>query len=303
MDPARMTDLDAGYQVLNNWQMNTPASTQVSCIHRFMELIAATEISIQNTTQRHVQARLRNQVTSARALLDKVFKVATKPDNMLQACFQGRLEVAQGLKAAGVSVQIMDTAGHSSLHFAVSSGDLSLVKWLVERQVPVTCTGLDGSSALHWACSQRKTSIVFFLVHNKALINQRNLKGFTPLHLVCCETDKFPDRKISARIALGLAMAGGDTNLPCDLDKTDARAQLPRAVMERAWLWHENLAWPGNWSRVFTTRDVRRTIWSHLTLSQLMAMRGTCKKMAALVFEDVILPKIDAFYATRNASK
>lgn len=62
------------------------------------------------------------------------------------------------------------------------SGDVELVRWLVERGAPVDQADSAGRSPLSWACGKRRSNVLSFLLKAGASIEQPDQLGRTPLH-------------------------------------------------------------------------------------------------------------------------
>ena len=66
----------------------------------------------------------------------------------------GQLEVVKWLVEKGADVNATNKDGRTVLHSAADSGQLDVVKWLVEKGADVNATDKDGKTVLHMAAEQ-----------------------------------------------------------------------------------------------------------------------------------------------------
>ncbi|MVM29056.1 ankyrin repeat domain-containing protein [Spirosoma sp. HMF4905] len=69
----------------------------------------------------------------------------------LYACTYGHITVAEFLLSKGVNPNAQDTDGQTSLHVAVLSGQLDMVKWLIDRNTPLEVKNGYGGTVLSQA--------------------------------------------------------------------------------------------------------------------------------------------------------
>jgi len=86
------------------------------------------------------------------------------------------------MKMNGAVGNLIGTYGVSPLHLAVTTGDVNLVKYLLEANAEIDAFDLDRKTPLHCACYQNHTDIVRLLVSHNAGINHQDSSGSTPLH-------------------------------------------------------------------------------------------------------------------------
>ena len=63
------------------------------------------------------------------------------------------------------------------LHLAVGSGNLDMVKFLVEKGADINAKRADQGTPLHWACSAGFTECVMYLIEHGASINAADRFG------------------------------------------------------------------------------------------------------------------------------
>ena len=82
-----------------------------------------------------------------------------------------------------INVDVVDSSGYSSLHYASRAGRLDIVKCLVENGANVNLlTRGNQSSPLHRASQQGHADVVEYLLKNGAIVTLKDSDGFTPLH-------------------------------------------------------------------------------------------------------------------------
>lgn len=81
--------------------------------------------------------------------------------------------------------EFQDEKGNSLLHYAVESGNQTLVNFILKDGVNPNITNLENKTPLHLAATSNKPLIISALVNNKANINARDKYGNTPLLLAC----------------------------------------------------------------------------------------------------------------------
>lgn len=77
--------------------------------------------------------------------------------------------------------RVSNDIGANAVVVASQRGHLELVKYFVERGVPIDIPDDDGISALQWACYEGYTDIVKYLIKNGADVNTQDKDGLTPL--------------------------------------------------------------------------------------------------------------------------
>ena len=83
----------------------------------------------------------------------------------------------------GTSINSKDNYWRSSLHHAVSYGNLEVMKLLLLNGADIDCKDKNGRTSLHLAVEDGKHEIVKILVENGAKINCRDNNYITPLNL------------------------------------------------------------------------------------------------------------------------
>ncbi|XP_065336836.1 putative ankyrin repeat protein RF_0381 [Cloeon dipterum] len=124
-------------------------------------------------TALHIAAK-RGHLQFVKMLLAYQAEVARNPDI-------GEGSVGSALKE-DVRVNTCDNRGRTPLHLAAESGNVDLVKLLIENDADLTLTNIQGKNALHFAIKDEK---VLRLMNEKngSLVKQRLKDGNTSLHL------------------------------------------------------------------------------------------------------------------------
>ncbi|TRM67250.1 ankyrin repeat protein, partial [Schizophyllum amplum] len=85
----------------------------------------------------------------------------------------------------GVDINAQTGCGWTPLHFAAYSGQLDVVRLLVERHCDIHARSKDGEESLHLACVYAYAEIAHLLIEAGADINSRYAdSGSTALHIV-----------------------------------------------------------------------------------------------------------------------
>jgi len=122
---------------------------------------------------------------------------AVAPTPVVDTAFPDHKEEVPSLEAASLS--------RDAFFSAVRSGDLSLVRSLVEKRVVDVNYTLDkGTPALHIACAHGRIPVIKYLISKRANINARDSSGATALHWAVFKRQR--------PVALGLVRHGSDLN-------------------------------------------------------------------------------------------
>ncbi|KAL3872338.1 hypothetical protein ACJMK2_040269 [Sinanodonta woodiana] len=99
------------------------------------------------------------------------------------ACRFGRMDMVKYFMTRYPDLVFKPTStGFTSIHFAICSGDLQLVK-LLSAQVDITTKTKNGISVLHIASANDDLTIVKYLIEtNQGLLQQNDKNGWTALH-------------------------------------------------------------------------------------------------------------------------
>ena len=119
----------------------------------------------------------------------------TLAEDPFQLVRKGMLGALKTIDPALVNVNKPDEDGRTLLHWAVSSGQLNTVEYLVETlSAKLDIEDEDGWTALHIASSIGSSPIVDFLLQHGAKVDCGNAQGNTPLfyavgkqHLPVCQ--------------------------------------------------------------------------------------------------------------------
>lgn len=103
----------------------------------------------------------------------------------------GKLNIVEYLVEKGADISVKDNDGKTPLHNAVQQGKEEIVKFLAEEpgveEVINTQDGNNGKTLLHYAVEKGNFLIVEHLVRNNANVNVKDTNGKTPLHLAAAK--------------------------------------------------------------------------------------------------------------------
>ena len=106
---------------------------------------------------------------------------------LVAALAGGHFQTADLLRRKGADLAVSGRSGNNPLHAAAHSGNLEVVKKLIEYDPANINAGNEiGSTPLHWASEShnfKDGSVLRFLLEHGAYINVQNQSGWTPLHL------------------------------------------------------------------------------------------------------------------------
>ena len=102
---------------------------------------------------------------------------------LIQACREGRAEIAEALMEAGASLRGLDDYGNDALWAACYSGDLRTVGSLLSAGITLNRRNPGGATALIYAASAGKTAVVEFLLEAGADPELETEDGFTAMDL------------------------------------------------------------------------------------------------------------------------
>eukprot|EP01041_Mallomonas_annulata_P002200 gene2200-4279_t len=107
--------------------------------------------------------------------------------NMQDACLAGNFEeVKRMVEQEGENINARNPANASTaLHFACVSGDLNVVKYLLDTGAQIDLRNVGGMTPAHIACDRKHSALVLYLLRHGADASSRNKAGDTPLHYVC----------------------------------------------------------------------------------------------------------------------
>eukprot|EP01041_Mallomonas_annulata_P000700 gene700-1341_t len=131
-----------------------------------------------------IQAQILEELALEREKAESLSR-AMKSTELLAACVEGDVELANELIGTGADVNTKNNNGSSPLHFACASGHFILARDLVRAGANINLANNFGSTPLHVACDRDQSEVVLWLVSLKTNLNVINSDGYTPLHYIC----------------------------------------------------------------------------------------------------------------------
>lgn len=111
----------------------------------------------------------------------------TKPDirnQILEAVQSGNIQMLKELLDMDESLFWYTDDSSTAIHHAVKSGNIEIVRILLENGAKVNALGPEGYLPLHWAAYYGYFEIALLLIDNGAVIEHPvNSTGYTPLHI------------------------------------------------------------------------------------------------------------------------
>jgi ankyrin repeat protein len=102
---------------------------------------------------------------------------------LLWAAENGHNRVVELLLEIGVSVDVKDPEGNTSLHLAALNCYLLVVRILLRANASISATNLQENTPLHYAATSGSKEILSALLQANAHVEAKNSSGSTPLHL------------------------------------------------------------------------------------------------------------------------
>ena len=85
---------------------------------------------------------------------------------------------------AASTIDATDSEGLTTLHYAVDSGHIALVRALIKGKADINAQDSDGCTPLHFACICEEPTIIKMLVELGADMNVKDNDGETPKQLM-----------------------------------------------------------------------------------------------------------------------
>lgn len=101
-------------------------------------------------------------------------------EDIFDAAYQGNTRELRNLIARGGCVNAPGNFGKTPLHYAVESGQLKTVTFLLQNQANVNAQDGKGETPLHSAAREGHLEIVQLLLHSHATRDKRNMYDQTP---------------------------------------------------------------------------------------------------------------------------
>jgi ankyrin repeat protein len=115
-------------------------------------------------------------------------KLTPNEQTLMEAAYQGKLDVVQLMLAQGLSVETTDTDKRTPLMWAAFNGHTPVVGYLLEKGSKIDAKDVNGRTALMYASSGPNAETVKLLLEKGADVNtQGTLEGFTALMTAAAE--------------------------------------------------------------------------------------------------------------------
>lgn len=104
---------------------------------------------------------------------------------LFEACVTGNLELVKLLLDHGAKIDELNSDNNSALHGAALSGNPVLIELFLDKGLDCNQANIGNETPLHCACLSGNKDAVEKLLTHYANCNMRSEKGFTPLNLAC----------------------------------------------------------------------------------------------------------------------
>ena len=153
------------------------------------------DAGISNRIQQHVHAELGIGASACSTSKGKASKLSMRPKEdtnfpsgthpqaiaLYKAVSKGDKSMTKVLLQSGVNPNVSDMSGASTLYRSVARGDSSIVKLLIEHPIDPNIITTTGDFPLYRAVSRGDSSVVRYLLMLSIDVNAKNAKGKTPL--------------------------------------------------------------------------------------------------------------------------
>nr|CAB3221664.1 ankyrin repeat and EF-hand domain-containing protein 1 [Phallusia mammillata] len=187
---------------------------------------------------------------------------------LCEACSSGNVKVIKALLQKGANPNILDKKQHSALHFAAQMGALDAVKSLAAYGADCSNMDADGNNALHFAAEGGFGMICKYLAQRGANPKQKNSDGFTPRLLAREKSFKEAGKELrkAERVFAKYSKPGmknpNDPSLLSLYDWTFERSERIREILMRSVMSQEEVEDPMKGN--FVTRQVFDNIMNQL---------------------------------------
>ena len=147
------------------------------------EKVTTADLSANIPTSNRSRGPLSKLSLRPKAKEDANFPTGTHPQEiaLYKAISKGDKTMTKVLLQSGVSPDVSDISGASALYRSVCRGDSSIVKLLIDLSIDPNTRTVDGDTPLYRAVSRGDSSVVRYLLMIKTDVNMKNANGKTPL--------------------------------------------------------------------------------------------------------------------------
>lgn len=167
---------------------------------------------------------------------------------LLQAARSGELAIVRILVDNGADIKAKTIGGVTAIHWATEGGHIEVIQFLLDKEPLVTLVDFDGRTALHWAVFQYNQPVAQQLAthHGGSYLHVQDNYGWTALYLsvrigVAVQIGQWESDASKAMTEL-LLRAGSDPNIQTHCGKTALHDASTLGLVDLAKLLHQYAA-------------------------------------------------------------